>query len=280
VAGGDSYVEMEMNISPRDSSVLMLVKNAPYVPSVNPEDWQHVDPRSSTEFDYEGMVTARTQIAHIASPGLGAKVYIYLINFERKMTPSYALNVSEVSVITYKCATPIYYGSTFYCDSCLTGTTGVFCSISNHELSEYGEFSVAVQPSGYALFTLLASGDVTVSIMTSKGGISVYFQYNLVLEETAGLVNYINDGSVLGHDHYAAAGTYGVELKNGGNTVALGVLNSNSSVVTVRVSFQQDSTSIILTIAFIVMGVVVLIGIIATIVVAIRRARGEGRVGR
>lgn len=66
-----------------------------------------------------------------------------------------------------------------------------------------------VQPQGYALFTLLAGSDATVSVGTTYGGVSVYFQYNTMnFEETAGLVNYVHDGDVLGHYHYRTGGRY------------------------------------------------------------------------
>ena len=37
---------------------------------------------------------------------------------------------------------------------------------------------------------------------TTHGGVSVYFQYNSQFEESAGLVNYVHNGDVLGHYHF------------------------------------------------------------------------------
>jgi hypothetical protein len=90
--GGGGFVEARMVLSPRDSAVLMVIKDVPEMPSANPEDWQHINPRASTQFDYEGLVTARSQKAHIASGN--STVYIYLINFEETATPSFSLKIS------------------------------------------------------------------------------------------------------------------------------------------------------------------------------------------
>jgi hypothetical protein len=108
VTGGYNYVEVDMTLT-RYSSVLLMIKNVPDAPSTNPSDWQHIDPRSTTQFDYEGMVTARIQTAHLPSPAAGSKIYIYLINFERQLTPSFSVRVNEVNNIAYRCATPVYY---------------------------------------------------------------------------------------------------------------------------------------------------------------------------
>jgi hypothetical protein len=219
------------------------------------------------------LVTARSQSAFIANPGPGTTVYIYIINLERKLTPSYTVTVNEVGLPTTRCTLPIFYPNTYYCLSCPSSTTGVFCSIANHKLSQGKVGEISLQASEYGLFTLLADNDAKISFETSDGGVSVYFQYNQDFQETAGLVNYVHAGDVLGHSHYSTAGSYSVELSSGDSSVAMGILNMNTVPVTVRVSFTEDGASMGLIIALSVLGGLLGLGIIATIVIVVKKMR-------
>lgn len=63
---------------------------------------------------------------------------------------------------------------------------------------------IVVGPFSHALFTLQANQDATVSIGSTKGGVSIYFQYNTHgFEEISGLVNYIYNGNTQGHYHFS-----------------------------------------------------------------------------
>jgi hypothetical protein len=95
----------------------------------------------------------------------------------------------------------------------------------------------------------------------------------LNFEEIAGLVNYIHEGDVLGHNHYAVGGSYTTELKNGEKTVALGIFNQNGNVAKVKVSFKEAHTSMVLAIVFIVVATLLLIGVVLTIFFFVRRSR-------
>ena len=149
--------------------------------------------------------------------------------------PSLTLTISQPSTIQSKCATSNYYGSTFYCQLCTTGTTGCYCNISNTFLEEYQNRQVVLLNGRYALFTLKADSDAKVSVGSLFGGVSIYFQYNHHFQERAGIVNYIHDADVVGHYHFATAQRVAFQLRNGDYSISLGVLNFNSSTTQVWV---------------------------------------------
>ena len=92
-------------------------------------------------------------MAWLSNPGLGTTVYFYIINLSLSATASYSINVAEVNVLPLICATGVgYYLSTFYCNSCISGFTGTYCSIPliSLKLGELQSFDLA--GNSYVLF--------------------------------------------------------------------------------------------------------------------------------
>jgi hypothetical protein len=125
-----------------------------------------------------------------------------------------------------------------------------------------------VNTNDYALVTVNAEGEVSLSIGSNLAGVTLYFQYNDIVDEMAGVVNHIAGGVY----EYTNGGYYTVSLANGGKDVSIGIINRNNQSATISVEYISLSGSYLMIIVIGVLGGLILLGIIIMLAVILKRS--------
>jgi hypothetical protein len=238
----------------------------------------HINPLLTTAFDYEGLVTARQQYAWLPNPSVGTTFYIYIINLEPTVANSYTVTVTESNTWLSTCAPSLLYPSTNYCLSCPATLEGTFCSISSHKLTVDQRVAITLAPNSYTSFGLPAEGDVTLIFSVTSGGVLIFLQTVETANELAGEVNYFP--SSLGEGRYTVsqASERSISLSTGGQSIAIGVINTNAGTVSFDIRFTKVSQTNVMIIVIAVLGGLLLLGLIIAAFFVIRRVKQPDRV--
>jgi hypothetical protein len=90
------------------------------------------------------------------------------------------------------------------------------------------------------------------------------------VEELAGLVNNLHSKS-LGRFEKAKAGSYELDIKNTGSSVAMGIIHLGKTTGTITVSFSEERGVSAITVGFSIMWFVFLVGVVGAVVLGLKR---------
>lgn len=273
-----AYVHVTLSNSPFYAPVLVVLRTTMGVPATDRGSWMHINPLLTTEFDYEGLVTARQQYAWLPNPAAGSTFYIYVINLEPTVAHAYTVTVTESNTWLSTCAPSLLYPSTNYCLSCPATLEGTFCSISVHKLTVDQRVAITLGPQSYTSFGLPAEGDVTLIFSVTAGGVILSLQTVETSNELAGVVNYFP--SSLGEGRYTVsqASERSISLATGGQSISIGVINTNAGPVSFDIRFTKVSQTNVMIIVIAVLGGLLLLGVIIAAFFVIRRVKQPDRV--